>query len=70
MNSLMSSYLNIFIIAIQMIFGVIFVIFTFCMLKDQWTIIQNDTTCKILNFLFFSNRYETKNVFRKGKYLN
>jgi len=34
----------IFAIVIQLIFSLIFTIFTICMLNDQWSIIQNDTT--------------------------
>jgi hypothetical protein len=41
------------IITIQLIFSLVFTIFTLCMLNDQWNTIQNDTTCKII-FLNFS----------------
>jgi hypothetical protein len=39
----MSSYFSIFIMSVQLIFGIIFLIFSGWMLNDQWSIINNDT---------------------------
>lgn len=45
----MKSYLSLTILVVQLLFSVVFVIFTLCMLNDQWNIINNDTTCKDLS---------------------
>lgn len=44
----MSSYTNLVLVIVQLLFGTIFIIFTTCMLWDQWNIINNDTTSNIL----------------------
>jgi hypothetical protein len=44
MNRFLSSTFLISMTSIQLIFSLIFIIFTICMLKDQWDIIQNETT--------------------------
>jgi hypothetical protein len=46
----MNSYFSLFIISIQLILGIIFLIFSGWILNDQWSIINNDTMGKILIF--------------------
>jgi hypothetical protein len=43
----MSTYTNLIAIIVQLLFATIFIIFTTCMLWDQWNIINNDTTSNI-----------------------
>ena len=50
----MNSYFSIFLISIQLLFGIIFLIFSGWMLNDQWSIINNDTMGNIIfYFLIF-----------------
>jgi hypothetical protein len=37
-------------VIVSIIFATFFVIFAFCMIWEQWNIINNDTTCKDIIF--------------------
>ena len=43
-KQLNSSWKMLILVIFQMLFAVLFVIFTVCMINDEWNIIQNDTT--------------------------
>ena len=56
-------------LALQLVLAIIFIIFSCCMLCDQYNSVNNDTTCKYFH-LNFSNRCKGQENVRTGKKYN